>query len=657
MRPPWLLFGGKGGVGKTTCAAAWALGRAETGARVLVLSTDPAHSLGDVFDKKLGSRPSRVITRRGRLEALELDAAAAVSAWLEARRPALGRLIDRGTLLDRQDIARVLDLPLPGLDELAAFLTLGRLDRAGEYDEIVVDTAPTGHTLRLLDMPRLVHALADLLDAMHARHTQVARALGGATGADALVDELRAEASVVERRLHDPARCGFYWVTLPEPVAIQETLDGLEWLWRGRFPVRGIIVNRLTILHRHACEECRARATTEREALAPLAARAPALRPAAPHVVPDQPGEPRGTAALRRVAAELQAPRAWREIASVRSAPKPPAGRQRPGARPARSGGDTLPALSVPEISLLLFGGKGGVGKTTCAAAAALAAAARAPLREVRLISTDPAPSLGDVLLIEVGDRWTSVPGRWSLHVRELDAAAVFEEYRGRYQAAVQDFFDGLRAGSVFDAAADRAVFERLFDLAPPGVDEVVALLTVVDLVGGEAGSLLVVDTAPTGHTLRLLGMHADVQQWVELLMHLVIKYRLAARAEALAQDLVRLSRGLRAFRALLADRARAQFVAVVRPAVLPRLETDRMVRELRRLGIASPLLIVNAESGGACPGCAPRARAEQQELQRVRRLCGAARGACDIMHAPLRLPPPRGVDALLEWAGAWRSE
>jgi arsenite/tail-anchored protein-transporting ATPase len=632
-------------VGKTTCAAAWALAHAEAGHGVLVLSTDPAHSLADAFEVPLGAKPRRVKSRAGRLDAAELDAAAAVSAWLRPRRPALARLLDGGTLLDREDIARILKLPLPGLDELAAFLALRPLERSGAFETVVLDTAPTGHTLRLLDLPRLVQAVADLLAAMHARHAMVARALGGHVGVDALVEELRRDAADVERRLHDPSRCAIRWVTLPEPVTIEETIDGLGWLRRGGFPVKEIVLNRLTPAPPERCAECVARRAQEAHAIQPLAGISAGLEV---RMVPRHPGEPRGLRALRAIGAALQEPRRWSDLPRR---PKPPSAalRARPTAAKAPA-----PAFQPGEhIRLLLFGGKGGVGKSTCAAAVALGAAKAQARRAIRLVSTDPAPSLGDVLQMEVGDQWQQVPGRWRLEVRELDAAALFEAQRRRYQETIGEVFDRLRGGSAFDAAADREVFERLFDLAPPGVDEIMALLEVIDLTRDAGDDLVIVDTAPTGHTVRLLALQPDVQQWVAVLMHLVIKYRLAARAETLAQDLLKLSRGLRAFRALLTDARRAQFVAVTRAAALPRLETARLMTTLRDMSVAAPTVILNAATTGSCRLCRASARAEQQEAVRLRRLCGRQ---CDIMHAPLALPAPRGVRALLEWAGTWTS-
>ena len=164
--PRFAFFAGKGGTGKTTCAAAAAVAHAERGHRVAVISTDPAHSLGDALGRRLGPAPRRVPTRAGRLDAVELDADRALARWLGVRRPTLRTIAERGTYLDDEDLERLLRLSFPGVDELMALVELARLATHGAWDLVVVDTAPTGHTLRLLAMPetlqRIAGALADL---------------------------------------------------------------------------------------------------------------------------------------------------------------------------------------------------------------------------------------------------------------------------------------------------------------------------------------------------------------------------------------------------------------------------------------------------------------------------------------------------------------
>ncbi len=248
---PFHFFGGKGGVGKTTCAAARAV--AESRSRsTLVVSTDPAHSLGDALGVRLSARPSRV-TRR--LDAVELDAPRALARWMHRHARAAADVLERGTWLDREDIEALLDLPIPGVDELIALIEIDRLARPAtsrpspsRYALVVVDTAPTGHTLRLLAAPDAVRTLAEILDAMQAEHRIIRDRLarvGRADAADRLIEEIAAQAADAGARLHDAQQTSFSWVTLPEPMSVAESEDALAALARRGIAVDEIIVNRV----------------------------------------------------------------------------------------------------------------------------------------------------------------------------------------------------------------------------------------------------------------------------------------------------------------------------------------------------------------------------------------------------------------------------
>src|SRR5688572_15571510 len=157
--PRYTFVGGKGGVGKTTCAAAMAIRAARAGFATLVISTDPAPSLGDALDQRLAAAPRPVAGVRG-LHAVEVDAARALDAWIAGRRATLEEIALRGTWLDRDDVSRLLKLSLPGIDEVAALLRIADLGGSGRYDRIIVDTAPTGHLLRMMEMPAVLHGMA-----------------------------------------------------------------------------------------------------------------------------------------------------------------------------------------------------------------------------------------------------------------------------------------------------------------------------------------------------------------------------------------------------------------------------------------------------------------------------------------------------------------
>jgi arsenite-transporting ATPase len=645
------FIGGKGGVGKTTCAAALALASARSGQRTLVISTDPAPSLGDAFARPLGSAPRRIPMRRGSLHAVEIDAARALDRWLAHRRDALERIALRGTWLDAEDVARLLRLSLPGIDEMAALLEIAGFARTGKFDTLVVDTAPTGHTLRMLAMPRTLAAIAGVFDHMQAKHRAMVGALRGDWQPDAddvVIAEIDRDANDLSALLRDAGRVRMSWVTLPEPMAVAETLDALAVLAIETIPLHGLIVNRVTPPPRRRCRYCDARRTLERRAIATLTSALPDV-PAIAVAARDE--EPRGVRALSAIGDELESgqdvqvgavPRSsgWRSVAPPRHA-------------------DVIPLLATADTRLLMFGGKGGVGKTTCATAAALELARRTPRRRVLLLSTDPAHSLGDALGSALGDEPKRLEGGpENLRVRELDAARGFRAVRERYATAIDEMFERLSRGSSLDAGFDRVVMRDLIELAPPGIDELAAVIDVTDaLVGSGAQDrydLVVMDTAPSGHALRLLEMPSLVQDWAKALMSILLKYQVIGGIGELGSLLLKLSQGLGRLRALLEDPARTRFVAVTRAAALPRAETARLLRRLSKMRIRVRVVVVNAVGRGTCDRCRRRAVTELREVAALRRAVGGAGSAPQVVLAPGVLPPPHGIVQLERWVRSW---
>jgi len=628
---------------------------AESGRRVLAVSTDPAHSLGDAFGRPLGPRPRPIPVRRGSLRAVELDADAALARWLGQRRERLATIVLRGTYLDREDVERFLSLSLPGTDELIGLLELSRLARAAPVDVVVVDTAPTGHTLRLLQMPEMLRQIASVLDDMQAKHRFLARSLGGSyrgDAADALIAEVEEEAAAILALLRDAERTTFSWVMLPEALSLEETRDGLAGLHRTGITVGEIVVNRVTPPPPGPCALCQGRRRSEAGVLAEAARAFPGIPL---RVVPAAEDEPEGLGALRRFAPALRG-------RSPRARPAPPARKRTMGkaerhAARASTAPWWLSELMPPSRRLLVFGGKGGVGKTTAAATAALALAARRPHGRVLLLSADPAHSLADALEVPLGDDERAVPGAPArLRARELDAERALAAARERYRSAVDQLFDTLRGSSNLDPAFDRAVVQDLIALAPPGIDELFALVAVTDALtreGAEAPAV-VLDTAPTGHALRLLALPASAREWIQALLAVLLKYRQVVGLGQLAQELVEMSKQLRGLEALLRDPARTAFVAVTRPAELPRLETERLLAELDELGIPVAGLLVNAMTPAGCARCRRAGVREQKQVRALARRFLTRAGRPMIL-APMVAPEPRGVRALRDWGNAWR--
>jgi arsenite-transporting ATPase len=242
------------------------------------------------------------------------------------------------------------------------------------------------------------------------------------------------------------------------------------------------------------------------------------------------------------------------------------------------------------------------------------------------------------------------------LRVRELDADRAFARTRERYQRTVEETFDSLLRGSRFDVAYDREALRGLMDLAPPGMDELFAILSVIEaLLEREPPiDLVVLDTAPTGHALRLLEMPAAALGWVHALLAILLKYREVVGLGDVAADLVATARRLRELIALLTDPARACVIAVTRAAELPQRETERLLERLRRLHMTVPAVMVNAMTP---PGCRRCERARRHERRWRARLGGGRprrRRAWSIIGSPAVTPPPRGVTALRAWSRAW---
>ena len=634
------LFGGKGGVGKTTCAASRALRACDAGERVLVVSTDPAHSLADVLGVRVRARPTAVRVGRRTMHALELDADGALGRWLRARRTAFRTIAERGTYLDEEDVDRLMALSLPGVDELAGLLELRRLERESEWDRIVVDTAPTGHTLRLLETPEALARIANVLDEMQAKHRLLAESLAGRyrpDDADATIAEIAADADELRALLTDPARCSLAWVTLPEPMSIEETADALRALEALGVQATRIVVNRVTPAPERPCPQCTPRVRAETRAIQ----RALTLADADVQLIAAQAEEPRGVKALRSLREEEAHGRIGKsegKRVTPQSPPDPP------------DLSANLSSLLPPTARLVLFGGKGGVGKTTCAAAAAVALASGK--RRVLLLSTDPAHSLADALGVALDDEVRPVPGARGLFARELDARASFDRERERYRDAVDEAFRSLLRSPTFDATYDRAVMEDLIDLAPPGIDEVLALVTLLEAVEDERYGTVIVDTAPTGHTLRLLAMPAAARGWIQALLAILLKYRRVLGLGELASDLLRWSKKLRAFGELLGDRRRTAFVAVTRAAKLPRWETVRLVADLERASVPVPALVVDAVTRGDCRRCRAAALVEATEVAALTR--SSKRRGRAILLAPAEYPAPHGVESLGAWVHRW---
>jgi arsenite-transporting ATPase len=303
-----VLYGGKGGVGKTTCAAAHACALVPEH-ETLVVSTDPAHSLGDVFEQDLGGDPVEV---RDSLFAVEVDPETGQDAYRAVVEALADEFRDAGLRLSETDLERLFEAGLiPGGDEVAALEYVARYADAG-YDRVVFDTAPTGHTLRLLDLPDVLAETLGVAGDVQRRVRSAGRAAksmlmgpaaywGSKGGTDA-VDDLQTRLSDVGALLRDPARTSFRVVLTPERLAIAESERLVARLRDSNVPVDSLVVNRLFENDDGcSCVRCQRDADRHARRVADISGRfdLPVRR------VPELAGESRGFAVLDRIGAAL----------------------------------------------------------------------------------------------------------------------------------------------------------------------------------------------------------------------------------------------------------------------------------------------------------------------------------------------------------------
>ncbi len=595
-----LFFGGKGGVGKTTCASATALhfAKAAPESSFMLVSTDPAHSLAD-------SLANTAVPPN--LTVLELDPQRALADFKAENGWKLEEIARHGTFLDDDDIRKFLDLSLPGLDELMAFLEITRHveEKAGQY--IVIDTAPTGHTLRLLAIPALIRKWLAALDTLLAKHRYMKKIFSGTyrrDEVDLFLASMMASLEHMKNLLSDPDRCRFVPVMLAEALSVSETVAMVRELESLKVPVVEIVVNKL--YPSNPCPVCTEGRRRQMRELEKLQAQ-DLLSGYTFWGMPLHPREVRGEESLGTF---------WGDLTALTEPDPTPF---RPSA-PASQQVEVVDQAPSPMASFLIFAGKGGVGKTSLACATALQLASGPQERNILLVSTDPAHSLATCLAVPIGPSLTRLtPG---LAAIETDAVAEFQALKTEYAEEVEQFLGALMNMDRIDLVFDRQVIERLLDLSPPGLDEVMALTRVMELMAEERFDLLILDSAPTGHLLRLLELPEVIDKWLKVIFELLLKYKHLFRMPKLSRRLIEISRNLKRLRIMLRDPAGAALYAVSIPTEMAFEETRDLIAACKRMGISVPVLFLNqATPPSQCSLCSALYEEESTVREKYRQV------------------------------------
>jgi arsenite-transporting ATPase len=601
-----LLFSGKGGVGKTTltCALARQLAQVDPQRRLLLMSTDPAHSLGDVLQISV-TDVAQPLPDRPNLQVRALQAEILLRSFRQTYGPALELIAERGSWFGREDLLPIWDLAWPGVDELMAILEVNRLLAGEEVDTVILDTAPTGHTLRLLELPDFLDNLLAVFATFQAKHREIAQALTGTyrpDEADAFLAQLQGELEGGKARLTTPESTSAWLVMIPEQLSVAETRRFCQQLQSRRVPIGGLLVNQVLFLGENTSQSSLPTALPSSLYLARQQEQGRVLKALQEElpgysiwVCPYQLQEPVGLAALDELVQQLRPlPEVLLELEGI---PEQKAESQEKRKSlfstlfPSFKGIPSLPDFLTQGIRLVLVGGKGGVGKTTVAGALAWNLAKRHPDKQLLLVSIDPAHSLGDLFQTKLGQ--DPIPLLPNLLGQEVDAAAVLEQFRQDYLEEVAAILAGEGTAGV-EVQYDPQAWRQLLQMPPPGLDEVMALLSVLRQETSGQFDLVVLDTAPTGHLLRFLQMPQALEGWVSLALKLWLKYRDVVGRSEWAQRMRELLAQVRQLRQQLQDPQLVTFIPVFNPEQAVLAETERLLAELDALGIPHPYAVLN---------------------------------------------------------------
>ncbi len=518
-----LFFTGKGGVGKTSLACATAVSLADSGQRVLLVSTDPASNLDEVLGIKLSNHPTQVPQTQN-LFAMNLDPEVSAAAYRERMVGPYRKLLPVAAVTSMEEqFSGSCTLEIAAFDEFSRLL--GDPQATAEYAHVIFDTAPTGHTLRLLSLPSAWSGFME-------KNTTGTSCLGPLAGLQA---QQRLYQDTV-KALCDPATTTLVLVTRPDVTAFREAARTSHELSGLGVRNQHLIVNGV---FQATSEDDPIAFAMERLGQQSIAAMPDILAGLPRTIVPLSAQGLLGISLLRAMTHAETMPVLDSELLD-QTDDWPP------------SLGSLLDDLAAPGHGVILTMGKGGVGKTTIAAAVAVALAQRG--YRVHLTTTDPAAHVAAAIAGE------SLP---TLQVSRIDPQAETQ----RYTAEVMQ-----TAGAGLDEQGKALLAE---DLRSPCTEEIAVFRAFAQAVADGTDVFVVLDTAPTGHTILLLD--------AALAYHREVARQASQMPESVQQLLPRLR-----------DPALTRVLIVTLPEATPVHEAAQLQRDLRRAGIEPYAWVIN---------------------------------------------------------------
>ena len=597
----FIFFSGKGGVGKTSMACTTAMRYADEGKRTLIVTTDPASNLSDVYEQPIGYQVT-AINGVENLWAMEIDGDRATEEYKD-------RALEPLRLAFPPQMVQVIEEQMSGpcTAEVAAFDRftdfLDAPPQGGQvFDVVIFDTAPTGHTLRLIELP-----------AEWSRSIDEAEQGSGQTciGPAAAIQRAKQKYERAVAMMRDSAYTRFVFVLQPEATSIKETQRASSELAKLGISTHELIVNGILPASEAANALYAPRIEMQAKYLAQIERELPLLT----RYMPLLDAEIKGNARLREVGKLLF-----------------DGGTAVPASDivPATANYSTTDLTEVlkrlrPDggMRTIFFAGKGGVGKTAASCFTAVWLAKQG--YKTLLLTTDPAAHLGDVLGISVGDSVNPVTGVPNLWATKIDPKFAADAYKTR----ILD--DARQRGRTAEAIK---VMEE--ELNSPCTEEMAAFDRFIDYASQDDWDVVIFDTAPTGHTLRLLELPMDWSSQIDI--------KVFASVDTNAADDVA-KRRFGDVIAMMRDPQRSTFAFVMYPEATPIIEAYRASEELVTLGIQTGLVYSNyVLPPEQCTTPFSRVRRAMQEkyLAEIRQ-----RFAVPVVEIPLLPYEIKGLDIL----------
>ncbi len=547
----YIFFSGKGGVGKTSMACTHAIRNADEGKRTLIVTTDPASNLSDTFEQGIGHQitPIGGVTN---LWAMEIDPDQATQEYIDhAMAPIRMAFPAQIVQVMEEQMSGPCTAEVAAFDRFTDFLE-APVDGSTAFDVVIFDTAPTGHTIRLLELP-----------AEWSQSINAASSGSGQTciGPAAAIQDAKNKYERALAAMRESGQTSFVFVLHPEAISIKETRRAIAELSKLGIKNYRLIIN--GIIPPEGADDLlfAARAKMQAIYLSQIEAELPYLKQRMFLLA----GEIKGVERLRQVGKIFFEGMAAKTFVAEYVPPQL-----------------TILATPLDDVRArlrpnghrrtLFFAGKGGVGKTVASCITAVWLARQG--HKTLLLTTDPAAHLGDVLDSPVGDVIAPVEGQANLWAVKIDPKAAAETYRERILE------DARKRGR-----PEKAIEVMEEELNSPCTEEMAAFDKFIEYASQDEWDSVVFDTAPTGHTLRLLELPVDWSKQLDVKIF-------ASVDSSAADDVAKLRFGK--VIEMMRDPEQSTFTFVMYPEATPILEAWRAARELGTVGIHPGLVVAN---------------------------------------------------------------